>query len=87
MMNKFKVEAGYFKKEERVIPECPIKHTIFGVQRAIRDDKSFSRLLHYYLKEIPALPAAVVKSDLITNFFSLKATDLDTPDSVEDKSL
>ena len=79
MMNKFKVESGYFKKEERVIPECPIKQTIFGPQRAIRDDKSFGRLLNHYLKEIPALPASVVKSDLVTNFFSLKASDLDAP--------
>ena len=80
-MNKFKVEAGYFKKEERVIPECPIKQTIFGPTRAISNDKSFSRLLHYYLKEIPALPAAVVKSNIVTDFFSLKASDLADPDS------
>lgn len=80
-MNKFKVEAGYFKREEKVIPECPIKQTIFGPQRAIRDDKSFDRLLNIYLKEIPALPAAVVKSDLIIDFFSLKASDLNAPDS------
>ena len=78
-MNKFKVEAGYFKKEERVIPECPIKQTIFGPQRSIRDDKSFSRLLNIYLKEIPALPAYVVKSDLVTEFFSLKASDMNAP--------
>lgn len=80
-MNKFKVESGYFKKEERVIPDCPIKHTIFGLQRAIRDDKSFGRLLNFYLKEIPALPAAIVKSDLTINFFSLRASDLEAPDT------
>lgn len=79
LMNKFKVEAGYFKKEERVIPECPIRQTIFGPQRAIRDDKSFGRLLNFYIKEIPALPAALVKSDLVTEFFSLRASDLDAP--------
>jgi hypothetical protein len=78
-MDKFKVEAGYFKREERVIPECPIKQTIFGPQRAIRDDESFGRLLHHYLKRIPALPAALVKSELVTEFFSLKASDLDAP--------
>ena len=80
MMNKFKVEAGYFKKEDRMIPECPIKQTIFGPQRGIRDDKSFGMLLNYYIKSIPALPAALVKSDLVTNFFSLRASDLDSPD-------
>lgn len=84
-MNKFKVESGYFKKEERVIPECPIKQTIFGPTRAISNDKSFNRLLNYYLKDIPALPAAVVKSDLVTDFFSLKASDLDAPNSAENK--
>lgn len=78
-MNKFKVEAGYFKKEERVIPECPIKQSIFGPQRTIREDKSFGRLLNYYLKEIPALPAALIKSNLITEFFSLRASDLEAP--------
>ena len=81
MMNTFKVEAGYFKKDERVIPDCPIKQTIFGPQRTIRDDKSFGRLLNHYIKEIPGLPAAIVKSDLVVNFFSLKASDLNSPDS------
>ena len=81
-MNTFKVESGYFKKEERVIPECPVKQTIFGPQRSVRDDKSFGRLLNYYIKEIPALPATLVKSELVTNFFSLKASDLDAPDGV-----
>ncbi len=80
-MTMFKVEAGYFKKQERVIPECPIKQTIFGPQRSIRDDKSFGRLLNYYLKEIPALPAALVKSYLVSEFFSLRASDLNDPGS------
>lgn len=79
-MNKFKVEAGYFKKEERVIPECPIKQSIFGPQRAIREDQLFGRLLDDYIRTIPGLPAAVVKSDLVIEFFSLKASDLDAPD-------
>ena len=70
------MEAGYFKKSERVIPDCPIKQTIFGIQRSIRDDKSFEKLLNYYIKDIPALPAALVKSEHVTNFFSLKNSDL-----------
>ena len=67
-----------------MIPECPIKQTIFGPQRSIRDDKSFGRLLNYYIKEIPALPAALVKSEMVTNFFSLKESDLAAP-GVEQK--
>jgi len=70
------VEAGYFKKEERVIPECPIKQSILGPQRAISDDKSFERLLNIYIKTIPGLPGALVKSDLVTDFFSLKDSDV-----------
>ena len=70
------MEAGYFKKEERVIPDCPIKQTIFGITRAIRDDKSFEKLLNFYIKDIPALPGALVKSALVTDFFSLKSSDI-----------
>ena len=79
LLAKFPVEAGYFKKEERVIPDCPVKQTVFGPQRAIRDDRSFEKLLNSYIKELPGLPAALVKSDLVNNFFSLRASDLDVP--------
>ena len=79
LLAKFPVEAGYFKKDERVIPDCPVKQTVFGPQRAIRDDRSFEKLLNSYIKELPGLPAALVKSDLVNNFFSLRASDLDVP--------
>ena len=80
MLARFPLEAGYFKKEERKIPDCPVKQTVFGPQRAIRDDRSFEKLLNSYIKELPALPAAIVKSDLVNGFFSLRATDLDVPE-------
>jgi len=84
-MSQFPVEAGYFKKSERVIPDCPLKQTIFGIQRAIHDDKSFEKLLNSYIKEIPALPASIVKCELVTQFFSLKASDIQVPGSPKSK--
>lgn len=63
-----------------MIPDCPIKQSIFGPQRAISDDKSFERLLSFYIKAIPGLPGALVKSDLVTEFFSLRESDLGAND-------
>ena len=78
-MARFPVEAGYFKKDERVIPDCPVKQSVFGPQRIVRDDRSFERLLNSYIKEIPGLPAALVKSDIVSDFYSLKASDINDP--------
>lgn len=80
------MEAGYFKKSERVIPDCPIKNTIFGIQRSVRDDKSFEKLLNFYMKDIPALPGALVKGELVTEFFSLRSSDLGSDTKKEKKS-
>ena len=79
MISRFPVEAGYFKKEERVISECPVKQTVFGLQRLIRDDKSFEKLLDSYVKELPGLPASIVKGDLIQKFFALRSSDVVDP--------
>ena len=85
LLSRFPIEAGYFKKSERVIPECPIKQTIFGVQRAISEDRSFEKLLNSYIKELPGLPASIVKCDLVSDFFSLKASDIQVPGSSKTK--
>ncbi len=68
-----------------MIPDCPIKQSIFGPQRSISDDKSFERLLSFYLKAIPGLPGALVKSDLVTDFFSLKDSDFGACDKKSKK--
>ena len=78
-MSRFRVEAGYFNKNERVIPDCPVKQTIFGPSRVTRDDRMFGKMLNSYIKELPALPAAVVKNDLMNNFFALQASDVSLP--------
>ncbi len=79
LVSRFPVEAGYFSKTERVLPTCPVKQTIFGPSRIINDDKSFEMLLNSYLKELPGLPASVVKSDLMQAFFALRANDISLP--------
>ena len=79
LMSRFPVEAGYIKKDERVIPECPVKQTIFGPSRVVNDDSSFGTLLNSYIKSLPALPASIVKSDLFQNFFILRASDISLP--------
>lgn len=80
MMSKYPVEAGYFKEDERRIPECPVKQTIFGPSRVVSGDRAFEKLLSSYVKELPGLPASIVKSDLMQKFFELRASDIGLPD-------
>lgn len=79
LRSRFRVESGYFNKSERVIPECPVRQSIFGPQRVVRDDGSFEKLLNSYFKELPALPASIVKSSFMENLFTLRATDICLP--------
>ena len=75
MMTHFPVEAGYFNPDEKVIPTCPVKKSIFGVQKSSSDDNEFERQLNTYLKEIPALPASIVKSEVVKHFFKMRPSD------------
>lgn len=79
LVARFPVEAGYFKKSDTVIPDCPLKQTIFGPSRVIREDRVFEKLLNSYLKELPGLPASIVKCDLIKNFYTLRGGDMSEP--------
>ena len=78
-MSQFPVEAGYFNKSDMVIPNCPLKQTIFGPSRVIRDDRVFEKLLNSYFKEIPGLPTSIIKCNLISNFFALRGSDMSEP--------
>lgn len=78
-MSRFPVEAGYFSKSERVIPECPLKQTIFGPSRTINNDAAFERQLNSYIKALPGLPASIVKSSMVREFFRLRASDFVVP--------
>lgn len=51
-MNMFPAEAGQFKESERVIPECPLKKTVFGIKQANNDENQLGRLLYNYFKVI-----------------------------------
>ena len=74
-MSTFPVEAGYFSEDDCCIPECPVKKGIFGPRRIVKDEKTFEKLLNMYVKEIPGLPASILKSELVKNLFSLRNTD------------
>ena len=78
-MARFPVEAGYFNKKETVIPHCPLKMTIFGPSRVVREDRVFEKLLNSYIKELPGMPPSIVKCDIITNFFKLRTSDMSEP--------
>ena len=78
-MSRFPVEAGYFNKSDMVIPDCPLKQTIFGPSRVIRNDRVFEKLLNSYFKEIPGLPTSIIKCNLISNFFALRGSDMSEP--------
>eukprot|EP00731_Ephydatia_muelleri_P023390 Em0015g973a len=71
----FPVEAGFFNSEEKVIPDCPVKKTIFGIQKSSSDENEFERQLNTYLKELPALPASIVKSEIVKHFFKMRPRD------------
>ncbi|CAI8044018.1 Neutrophil cytosol factor 1, partial [Geodia barretti] len=79
LVAQFPVEAGYFNKKEAVIPSCPLKMTIFGPSRVVREDRIFERLLNSYIKELPSMPASIVKSDIIKKFFQLRTSDMSEP--------
>ena len=74
------MEAGYFNDDERCIPECPVKQTIFGPSRVASSDNMFGKLLNSYIKELPGLPASIVKSSLMQKFFELRASDIGLPE-------
>ena len=78
-MDQFPVEAGYFDKKEVLIPSCPLKMTIFGPSRVVREDRIFEKLLNSYVKELPAMPASIIKSELIRKFFQLRPSDMSEP--------
>ncbi len=78
-MSLFPVEAGYFNKAERVIPECPLKLTIFGPSRTVSNDGAFERRLNSYIKALPGLPATMVKSNMMQKFFILRSSDFIVP--------
>ena len=69
------MEAGFFNSEEKVIPDCPVKKTIFGIQKSSSDENEFERQLNTYLKELPALPASIVKSEIVKHFFKMRPRD------------
>ncbi len=73
------MEAGYFNKAERVIPDCPLKQTIFGPSRTVNNDAAFERMLNSYVKGLPGLPATIVKSSMMQEFFLLRASDFVVP--------
>lgn len=79
LQTQFPVEAGYFHKKEAVIPDCPLKMTIFGPSRIVREDRVFEKLLNSYIKELPALPASIVKCDILKKFFYLRPSDMSEP--------
>ena len=72
---QFPVEAGYFSSKEKVIPDCPVKKTIFGIQKSSSNENKFERQLNTYLKNLPALPASIVKSDIVKTFFEMRPRD------------
>lgn len=74
-MTSFPVEAGYFNPDEKVIPTCPVKKSIFGVQKSSSDESEFERQLNAYLKELPTLPASIVKSEVVKRFFKMRSHD------------
>ena len=78
-MAQFPVEAGYFNKKETIIPHCPLKMTIFGPSRVVREDRVFEKLLNSYIKELPGMPPSIVKCDIINNFFKLRTSDMSEP--------
>ena len=73
------MEAGYFAKKEAIIPDCPLKMTIFGPTRIVREDRVFEKLLNSYIKELPAMPASIIKCELIQKFFKLRISDMSEP--------
>ena len=79
LVSQFPVEAGYFSKSDMVIPDCPLKQTIFGPSRVISNDRVFEKLLNSYFKEIPGLPTSIIKCNLISNFFALRGSDMSEP--------
>lgn len=79
LMAQFPVEAGYFDKKETVIPDCPLKMTIFGPSRIVQEDRVFEKLLNSYIKELPGMPPSIVKCDLLNKFFKLRPTDMSEP--------
>jgi hypothetical protein len=79
VLAQFPVEAGYFNKKEAIIPDCPLKMTIFGPTRIVREDRVFEKLLNSYIKELPGMPKSIVKCELINNFFALRGSDIAEP--------
>ncbi|XP_011406585.1 PREDICTED: neutrophil cytosol factor 1-like isoform X1 [Amphimedon queenslandica] len=79
LLKQFPIEAGYFNEHERIIPDCPIKKTIFGVQRIQKNDSTFERHLKTYIKALPALPSRLVKSKDFISFFALHSCDMMLP--------
>lgn len=79
------MEAGYFDKKEVVIPDCPLKMTIFGPSRVVREDRVFEKLLNSYIKELPGMPPSIVKCELLNKFFKLRQSDMSEPGKQESR--
>ena len=47
----------------------------------------FEKLLNSYIKELPAMPASIVKSDLLRKFFVLRTSDMSEPGTATKRSV
>ena len=75
LVNYFPVEAGYFNSDDKVIPTCPVKRSLFGIQKSNSDEKVFQKELNKYLKSFPDLPDSIVKSEMVQRFFNMRSQD------------